>query len=461
MDSVRAKRIAAELRGQSIGGWLVGEYLGNDASAVVLTTERDGQTGALKLIDPEMEERYGAAQQVARIELQRALVGHAHQHLIQIFDGGRCPETNYLYLAMELLAYPPLTALVPRFPREQIGPVTCQVASAACYLEGRGLAHRDIKPDNIVITRDCERAVLLDVGVLRPLVDPGELDADTGDAFLGTTRYSPPEFIMREEENNELGWRAITFYQLGAVLHDLIMQRRLFDEIRAPPARLIEAVRFSQPVIDAPDVPAQLVSLARNCLQKDWRLRIELVQWKDFEGGSPPVRGVEAKERIRRRLAIVSEHMPISRASSSVPPQRKVLEELGGSVATMVREICLEAGTFPPLDVRHSTVGTERYVKVRTDLSERHSLVDTLEICLALTILDQDGLVVRVGGITALGTMPNDIPPETWVKVYAGEASAPTMRARLDDFLHLALDAAQNAGGSATSGAFLRLPSLE
>jgi hypothetical protein len=108
-------RIAAELRGKSIGGWLVGEYLGNGASAVVLTAEREGQAAALKLIDPEMEERYGAAQQLARIERQRALGGHPHQHLIQIFDGGRCPETNYLYLAMELLAYPPLTALVSRF----------------------------------------------------------------------------------------------------------------------------------------------------------------------------------------------------------------------------------------------------------------------------------------------------------------------------------------------------------
>jgi hypothetical protein len=87
--------------------------------------------------------------------------------------------------------------------------------------------------------------------------------------------------------------------------------------------------------------------------------------------------------------------------------------------------------------------------------------VDALEICLTVTILDQDGLIVRVGTIAVLGSMPDDIPPEAWVKVYDGETSAPALRARLDDFLHLALDAAQNIGGTTAAGTLLRLPSLE
>jgi hypothetical protein len=37
MDKVRARRIAAELQGTSVGGWTIGDYLGNGASAVVLT----------------------------------------------------------------------------------------------------------------------------------------------------------------------------------------------------------------------------------------------------------------------------------------------------------------------------------------------------------------------------------------------------------------------------------------
>jgi serine/threonine protein kinase len=298
VDKVRAKRIAAELRGRSVNGWLVGDYLGNGASAVVVSAAHNEIIGALKLIDPEMVERYGRAQQLARVERERILIGHDHPNLVKIFDGGECPETEYLVVVMESLALPELSSLVPLFPRERIGPVIRQLASAAQFLEARGLAHRDIKPDNVVITRDCDRAVLLDLGVVRPIDPEGHGDAGSGDAFLGTARYSPPEYLMREEEDSERGWRAVTFYQLGAVLHDLIMRKRLFHEIEAPPARLIEAVRHTRPIVEAGDVPPHLISLARNCLQKDWPLRLELVRWEHFTEIPPPVQSGDAKERI-------------------------------------------------------------------------------------------------------------------------------------------------------------------
>ena len=101
MDIVRAKRIAAELRGRFVGGWQVGDYAGNGASAVVLKAERGGQLAALKLIDPEMVERFGLDQQRARVERERELVGHAEPHLVKIFDGEYCGETGYLFVAME------------------------------------------------------------------------------------------------------------------------------------------------------------------------------------------------------------------------------------------------------------------------------------------------------------------------------------------------------------------------
>jgi hypothetical protein len=47
MDKVRAKRMAAELKGELVGGWLVGDYLGNGASAVVLSAQREDQWAAL------------------------------------------------------------------------------------------------------------------------------------------------------------------------------------------------------------------------------------------------------------------------------------------------------------------------------------------------------------------------------------------------------------------------------
>ena len=325
MDTVRAKRIASELRGRFVGGWKVGDYAGNGASAVVLAAERAGRHAALKLIDPEMIERFGIEQQLARVQRECELVGHTEPHLVQIFDGGYCEQTSYLYIAMEYFGLPQLTKMISSFPRDRIGAIIQQLAGAAKFLETRGIAHRDIKPDNIVITPDCQNATLLDLGVILPITSAEGNDAGTGEAFLGTTRYSPPEYVMREEVNSELGWRSVTFYQLGAVLHDMIMRDRLFGNVEAPPARLIDVVRHSRPVVDAEEVSPHLLALARNCLQKDWRLRLDLVRWEHFSEVPAPTQAAEVKDRILRRIALgaaVTEAGLVSGPTPGPPPRR-------------------------------------------------------------------------------------------------------------------------------------------
>jgi eukaryotic-like serine/threonine-protein kinase len=453
MDLVRAKRITAELRGRRVGAWTIGDYLGNGASAVVLSAERDGKVAALKLIDPEMVERYGVDRQLARIERERELIGKSEPHLVQIFDGGRCPDTDYLYVAMELIPHPALTSLIRVFPTDRIGPVIRQLAGATRFLEAEHLVHRDIKPDNIAIMRDFSRAKLLDLGVVRPIGHHAYEDAGSGDAFLGTTRYSPPEYLMREEEDSEDGWRAVTFYQLGAVLHDMIMRRRLFDEIEAPPARLIEAVRMARPVIDSPNVAPHLISLARNCLQKDWKLRLELVRWEDFVESPPPALSGDAKDRIQRRIAAGPGRVTAAAPSPtpSAKTRRRLLEQLGGSVASTIREICLQSGTFPPIEVRHTHSDTGRLVSLTTGPSETYALQATLHVQVHVSALDDDGQIVQLRGVAAIDTIHSDIEPDVRVRIYAGDFSAPALRDRLDDFLHLALDAAQNASGSAAT----------
>ena len=198
MDAVRAEHMARTLRGTAVGGWIVGELLGNGASGLVLSVEKEGQRGALKVIDPEMIERHGREKQLVRIHRECELIGHPHPNLVKIFDGGRCAESDHLFLVMELLdgaEHLSLTDAVADLPPDRIQPLIGQIASAARFLlEDRDIAHRDIKPDNIMVTRDFFRAILLDLGVARPLISGAE--AGTGDAFVGTTRYSPPDMYF-------------------------------------------------------------------------------------------------------------------------------------------------------------------------------------------------------------------------------------------------------------------------
>jgi eukaryotic-like serine/threonine-protein kinase len=204
MDPVRAERMSQELRGKRVGGWLIRRYINAGKSAVVFEGERDGQQCALKIFDPELVERFGKATQLGRIERECRLIGEHHPYLVKIFASGECAESGYLYVAMEFIDAPNLGSALTLVPREKIASFLHQIASAARFLEEKHLAHRDIKPDNIAVFPDFSQAVLLDLGVLRPFGDPGLTD-DNARIFVGTARYSSPEFLLRNEQDTPEG----------------------------------------------------------------------------------------------------------------------------------------------------------------------------------------------------------------------------------------------------------------
>jgi eukaryotic-like serine/threonine-protein kinase len=252
MDDARAVRMAAELLGTTIGDWTILEYLGAGKSALVFRAQKDSSFAALKVFDPELVQRFGTDVQKARIERELSLRGKHHPNLVKILDGGQCAGTGFFFVAMELLEGDSLSSHIKEIPRELIWPILAQITSAAQFLESLDLVHRDIKPDNIFISKDFRHAWLLDFGVIRPFGEPGITDGDQK-PFIGTLQYSSPEFLFRTEDDTPSGWRALTFYQLGAVLHDLIMKERLFAAYVSPFACLVEAVKNTTPHIEASD----------------------------------------------------------------------------------------------------------------------------------------------------------------------------------------------------------------
>ena len=119
---------------------------------------------------------------------------------------------------MELLEPHTLDKALSSVPSHNVGILIFQLAEAARYLESVGIVHRDIKPSNVYVSSDFCSLKLLDLGVIRVSSDPYHDGAGTESHFLGTARYSPPEFLYRLEEDTVDAWRAITFYQLGVGL---------------------------------------------------------------------------------------------------------------------------------------------------------------------------------------------------------------------------------------------------
>jgi serine/threonine protein kinase len=168
-------------------------------------------------------------------------------------------------------------------PSSVIRPIISQIASAAKFLEESSFAHRDIKPENIGIAPDMKSAKLFDFGVIRPFDLSNVTDEGDQQYFVGTLQYSPPELLFREMDEQSIeAWRAITFYQLGAVLHDLLMLKPLFEKFINPFSRLVRAVEREIPLINNPKADPYLRLLAQNCLAKSPNMRLDTVKWENF-----------------------------------------------------------------------------------------------------------------------------------------------------------------------------------
>ncbi len=178
--------------------------------------------------------------------------------------------------------------------------------------------------------------------------------------FLGTLRYSPPEYLFRTEKQDKDGFRAITFYQLGAVLHDLIMREKLFLPFSSPYARLVKAVEQEVPKIQQPDVPQDLIWLARNCLLKNPDHRLKYVKWEDFEQAAILETASAVRQRVMRRFAssLESPGQAAERKRSAWDVQRAVAN-VQQRITGVLKDVCSGEKMFPRSTTRELPVLTE------------------------------------------------------------------------------------------------------
>jgi serine/threonine protein kinase len=313
MNNHSAEKLTAELLGQTVGGWLVEKYINHGKSAVVFLASKGVQKAALKVFDPGIVDRYGRDAQKKRIERERSLIGKSHPKLVSVYDVGE--QGEFLFVVMEYFDGKNLAEVLLNVPPSEVRSLISQIASAAKYLEEESFAHRDIKPENIGVFPDMKFAKLLDFGVIRPFDLSNVTDVGDQRYFIGTLQYSPPELLFREEEEQSIeAWRAITFYQLGAVLHDLLMRKPLFEKFKNPYARLVRAVEREIPLVNNPEADADLRLLAQNCLAKDPCYRLDTVKWEDFSQSkvSDPMDGARRRIAQHRVAAVQAPKVPTS-----------------------------------------------------------------------------------------------------------------------------------------------------
>jgi hypothetical protein len=145
-----------------------------------------------------------------------------------------------------------------------------EVAWALSYAHGRGVVHRDIKPDNILIERATGRALVTDFGIARSTATTGATLTRVGEV-VGT-----PEFMSPEQAAGERLDGRSDIYSLGVVGFFAVTGRLPFT---ADSAAALMAMHLTQPAPHVatlrPDLPPALAAVIDRCLEKDPARRME------------------------------------------------------------------------------------------------------------------------------------------------------------------------------------------
>lgn len=270
------------------GGYSAPTYLASGGSAAIFKVEGPAGARAFKVFDTRFFDGELGDAERRRLEVQRRLIGHECMSLVQTFQVEEAEGTAFM--EMEFVTWPDLDKVLETVPDAEVSSLIKQLVLAARFLEEQGIVHRDIKPENIKVSPDFKSLKLLDLGVARNIEAPDDVDASITDhgnlrPFLATAQYSSPEYLFRLDEPSPKLWKGLNFYQIGAVLHDLVMKKQIFDyEMTAGNRWLVtKAVLTKMPSFaDGSNRLCDLKALAARCLTKDLDLRLQIVGWEDF-----------------------------------------------------------------------------------------------------------------------------------------------------------------------------------
>jgi serine/threonine protein kinase len=143
---------------------------------------------ALKVIKPDLAETSGFIQRFKREAETVATL--SHPHILKLFDYGE--QDGIVYLVMELLTGGSLGDLIPQGPlsMQEASRFLDEIAAALDYAHRRGVIHRDLKPQNVLLDED-RNAFLSDFGIAK-LLDENTVLTQSG-ASIGTPAYMAPE----------------------------------------------------------------------------------------------------------------------------------------------------------------------------------------------------------------------------------------------------------------------------
>lgn len=254
----------------SLQAALAGEYslqreLGRGGMGIVYLA-RDVQLDrdvAIKVLPTPMAEHAAARERFLREA--RTAAGLSHPHIVPIHRVGEAQ--GFVYFVMSYIEGETLGERLRTrgpLPSAEAARVMREVAWALAYAHGRGVVHRDIKPDNILLEASTGRALVTDFGIANTMADSGSANAALA-PVMGTAHFISPEQAAGEPLDGRSD-----LYALGVVGYLATSGRLPFEAPTVPALLLRQATEHPASVRTvAPGVTSALASVIDRCLSRE------------------------------------------------------------------------------------------------------------------------------------------------------------------------------------------------
>lgn len=279
----------------SLAGYEILDTIGEGTMGTVLLAEReeDGQRNryaikVLKVVSLDQRKQDVIVERFMREA--KVLAQLDHPNIVKFVEYGLAYDGTVPYFVMEYLEGKSLRQYIREIPLDLRTKVTIirDIASALQVIHDKDLCHRDIKPDNIILTNQMQ-AILTDFGVVRV----PESDLTQTAQFIGSPAYLSPEGYRygKTDQRSDI-------FALGIVAYELLLGRKPFvgENISELSRRILRAHPL-EPQKLQPEFPRQLQAILARMLKKDpderYPQTAELVQALDgfletYDEAAPP-----------------------------------------------------------------------------------------------------------------------------------------------------------------------------
>jgi serine/threonine-protein kinase len=238
--------------------------LGRGGMATVYLAEdiRHERKVAVKVLHPELAAALGPDRFLSEIRTTASL---QHPHILPLFDSGEAD--GFLFFVMPYVEGESLRSKLMReaeLPIRETVRILRDVADALAYAHERGIVHRDIKPDNVMLSG--RHALVADFGVAKAVIQATtQSHPTTAGVSMGTPAYMAPEQALADPH---IDHRA-DVYAFGVLAYEMLSGQPPFIRETSQDVLSAHLTAAATPLADVrPSVSSQLSQLVMRCLEK-------------------------------------------------------------------------------------------------------------------------------------------------------------------------------------------------